>query len=124
MHINTECAKVQTSKQFFSYIVVKLTGNSLPYVNKYMFLLKNNRTSGKFKIFDKISKFNFKMIHNVNYMKLHIFFIIQYVKIFNSNIIIPQKCNIKLLTREVIQHMFLKFVHINIIILLSIKTPL
>ena len=101
-----------------------LNGNSLPYVNKYMFLLKNNRKSGKFKIFDKILKFNFKMIHNVNYMRLYIFFIIQYVKIFNSNIIIPQKCNIKLLTREVIQHMFLKFVHINIIILLSIKTPL
>jgi hypothetical protein len=93
MHINTECAKVQTSKQFFSYIVVKLNGNSLPYVNKYMFLLKNNRKSGKFKIFDKISKLIFKIIPNVKYIKLYIFFIIKYVEIVNFNIIISQKCN-------------------------------
>ena len=89
-----------------------------------MFLLRNNRKSGKFKIFDKISKFNFKMMHNVNYMKLYIFFIIQYIKILNSNIIIPQKCNIQLLTREVIQHMFLKFVHNIIMLFILIKTPL
>ena len=68
MHINTECANVQISKQFFSYIMVTLKCNSLLYVYKYMFLLRNNRKSVNFKIYDKIYKFNFKLIHNVKYM--------------------------------------------------------